>query len=54
MRSRAARHLCRHRDALVDVTSGGSGACGGSYLCTATAGYDGPSGLGSPNGLGAF
>ena len=51
---RAARRLYRHRDALFDVVSGGNGACGGSYLCTATAGYDGPSGLGTPNGLGAF
>jgi hypothetical protein len=40
--------------ALHDVTSGSNGFCGGSYLCTAKAGYDGPTGLGSPNGLGAF
>ncbi|HZD70428.1 MAG TPA: hypothetical protein VFA45_16475, partial [Actinomycetes bacterium] len=24
------------------------------YLCTAVAGYDGPTGLGTPNGSGAF
>ena len=40
--------------ALYDVTSGASGSYGGGYLCTAKAGYDGPSGLGTPNGTGAF
>lgn len=39
---------------LFDVTSGSNGSCGGSYLCTAKAGYDGPTGLGTPNGVGAF
>jgi len=39
---------------LNDVTSGSNGSCGGSYLCTAMVGYDGPTGLGTPNGLGAF
>jgi subtilase family serine protease len=39
---------------LNDVTSGSNGSCGGSYLCTAGAGYDGPTGLGTPIGLGAF
>jgi subtilase family serine protease len=39
---------------LFDVTSGNNGSCGGSYLCTAGVGYDGPTGLGTPNGLGAF
>jgi subtilase family serine protease len=39
---------------LHDVTSGSNGSCGGSYLCTAGAGYDGPTGLGTPNGTGAF
>ncbi|MGW0880808.1 S53 family peptidase [Streptomyces sp. NPDC002671] len=43
-----------HTTALFDVTSGSNGACGGSYLCTGTAGYDGPSGLGVPNGTAAF
>ncbi len=43
-----------HRSALFDVTSGSNGNCGGSYLCTAFTGYDGPTGLGTPNGLGAF
>jgi subtilase family serine protease len=40
--------------ALHDVTTGSNGSCGGSYLCTARAGYDGPTGLGTPNGTGAF
>jgi subtilase family serine protease len=39
---------------LFDVTSGSNGSCGGTYLCTAKAGYDGPTGLGTPNGTGAF
>ncbi len=40
--------------ALFDVTSGANGSCRGSYLCTAGAGYDGPTGLGTPNGVAAF
>ncbi|MFI0719198.1 putative Ig domain-containing protein [Streptomyces sp. NPDC021224] len=43
-----------HTGALNDVTSGSNGSCGGSYLCTATTGYDGPTGLGTPNGTSAF
>jgi hypothetical protein len=43
-----------HTGALNDVTSGNNGSCGGSYLCTATTGYDGPTGLGTPNGTAAF
>lgn len=39
---------------LNDVVSGSNGNCGSSYLCTATAGYDGPTGLGTPNGIAAF
>ena len=39
---------------LHDVVSGANGSCGGSYLCTAMVGYDGPTGLGTPNGAGAF
>ena len=39
---------------LHDVVGGSNGNCGGSYLCTAVAGYDGPTGLGSPNGVVAF
>jgi subtilase family serine protease len=33
-----------------DVTSGSNGNCGGSYLCTAKPGYDGPTGVGTPEG----
>ena len=40
--------------ALYDVTSGTNGNCGGTYLCTAGNGYDGPTGLGTPNGDSAF
>lgn len=43
-----------HTSALNDVTSGSNGKCGGSYLCTAGAGYDGPTGLGTPKGTTAF
>jgi hypothetical protein len=43
-----------HTSSLFDVTSGSNGSCGGSYLCTAGPGYDGPTGLGTPNGTGAF
>ena len=39
---------------LFDVTSGSNGSCGGTYLCTGGAGYDGPTGLGTPNGTSAF
>ena len=34
-----------------DVTSGSNGSCGGSYLCTAKTGYDGPTGMGAPDGI---
>ena len=43
-----------HASGLNDVVSGSNGSCGGSYLCTAGAGYDGPTGLGTPNGTSAF
>ncbi|WP_435132455.1 carboxypeptidase regulatory-like domain-containing protein [Actinacidiphila sp. bgisy144] len=39
---------------LNDVTSGSNGSCSPAVLCTAGAGYDGPTGLGTPNGLSAF
>jgi subtilase family serine protease len=47
-------YLYAHSSSLHDVTSGSNGSCGGSYLCTAGVGYDGPTGLGSPNGTGGF
>jgi subtilase family serine protease len=43
-----------HTGSLFDVTSGSNGSCGGSALCTAATGWDGPTGLGTPNGTGAF
>jgi len=43
-----------HTGSLYDVLSGSNGSCGGSYLCTAGTGYDGPTGLGTPNGTGGF
>jgi Domain of unknown function (DUF4214)/Subtilase family len=36
--------------AVNDVTSGANGTCSPRYLCTATAGYDGPTGMGSLEG----
>ncbi len=39
---------------LNDITTGSNGSCGGSYLCTAQVGYDGPTGLGTPKGTTAF
>ena len=49
-----ARTAYANTSALNDVRSGSNGSCGGSYLCTAKAGYDGPTGLGTPRGLLAF
>ena len=44
-----------HTASLFDITSGSNGHCRRTpYLCTAVAGYDGPTGLGTPNGLGGF
>ena len=43
-----------HTSSLFDVTTGSNGSCGGTYLCTGKAGYDGPTGLGTPNGTAAF
>src|SRR6185312_7127407 len=39
-----------HTTWFFDVTSGANGSCGSSYLCTAKAGFDGPTGNGTPNG----
>jgi subtilase family serine protease len=50
----ATNTLYSNTASLNDVVSGSNGSCGGSYLCTAGAGYDGPTGLGTPNGLAAF
>jgi subtilase family serine protease len=43
-----------HSGSLFDVTSGTNGQCTYAYLCTAVAGYDGPTGRGTPNGVAAF
>jgi subtilase family serine protease len=43
-----------HAGSLFDVTSGSNGTCSPTQLCTARAGWDGPTGLGTPNGSGAF
>jgi len=37
-----------------DVRSGSNGYCGGTIMCRAAAGYDGPTGLGTPNGVAGF
>jgi subtilase family serine protease len=43
-----------HRSGLNDVVSGSNGSCSIAYLCTAGAGFDGPTGLGTPIGTTAF
>ena len=43
-----------HTAAFNDVTSGSNGKCGGSYLCTAGVGFDGPTGIGTPSGTGGL
>ncbi len=52
--SNPASYPYSHTANLYDVTSGNNGSCSPSYLCTAGAGYDGPTGLGTPNGTAAF
>jgi subtilase family serine protease len=49
-----ANTVYANSSSLYDVSGGSNGSCGGSYLCTAVTGYDGPTGLGTPNGAGAF
>ena len=43
-----------HTGNLNDVASGNNGTCSPALLCTAAAGWDGPTGLGTPNGTAAF
>jgi subtilase family serine protease len=43
-----------HTGGLFDVVGGSNGSCSPGYLCTAQAGYDGPTGLGTPNGVSGF
>ena len=38
-----------HASDFFDVMSGSNGSCGGTYLCAAGVGYDGPTGIGTPN-----
>ncbi|MFF3116034.1 S8 family serine peptidase [Kitasatospora sp. NPDC057904] len=47
----AASYPYAHPRAFNDITTGSNGSCGGSYLCTALPGYDGPTGLGTPHGV---
>ncbi|MDT4892401.1 MAG: hypothetical protein QOE97_1436 [Pseudonocardiales bacterium] len=49
-----ASYTWAHSSALNDVTSGSNGTCAPSVLCTAGAGWDGPTGLGTPNGTSGF
>ncbi|MFH9969882.1 S8 family serine peptidase [Streptomyces mirabilis] len=37
--------------AFNDITTGTNDPCGGTYLCTAVKGYDGPTGIGTPHGV---
>ncbi|MCW7944441.1 subtilase [Streptomyces hygroscopicus] len=37
--------------AFNDITYGTNDPCGGTYLCTAVPGYDGPTGIGTPHGV---
>jgi subtilase family serine protease len=51
--SRPAQFLYQATSGLRDITAGSTSSCG-SLLCTAGAGYDGPTGLGVPSGVSAF
>ncbi len=48
-----ASALYANPSAIFPIDAGSDGSCT-SYLCSALAGYDGPTGVGSPNGLGAL
>jgi hypothetical protein len=50
----AAESLYARGASLYDITTGSDGTCTPAYLCTAQAGYDGPTGNGTPNGVSAF
>jgi subtilase family serine protease len=50
----ASCYLYSNTAGLFDVISGSNGSCGGSYLCAAVSGYDGPTGNGTPKGLNPF
>jgi hypothetical protein len=46
-----ASSLYAHAQAMFPIVAGSDGTCAATYLCTAVAGYDGPTGVGSPDGL---
>lgn len=50
----AGASVYANASSLYDVTSGSNGSCGGTPLCTATVGWDGPTGNGTPNSTTAF
>jgi hypothetical protein len=52
--SNPASYLYQHPDALYAITSGSNGTCSPAYLCTAGAGYNGPTGMGTPSGATAY
>jgi Putative Ig domain len=47
-------YIYQHTGSLFDVTTGSTANCSPAYLCTAQAGYDGPTGWGTPDGTAAF
>ncbi|MET8626452.1 S53 family peptidase [Kitasatospora sp. NPDC004669] len=49
--SRPNSYPYAHRKAFNDIVTGANGSCGGTYLCTAVKGYDGPTGIGTPHGV---
>lgn len=50
----AGSHSYANASSLFDIRQGMNGTCSPAYLCTAAAGYDGPTGLGSPQGIKGF
>lgn len=50
----AGSHSYANASSLFDIQQGTNGTCSPVYLCTAGAGYDGPTGLGSPQGTKSF
>ncbi|WP_158590057.1 S8/S53 family peptidase [Amnibacterium setariae] len=49
-----ASRLYARAGSFWDVTAGANGVCGGSVVCTAAPGYDGPTGVGTPKSLDSF
>lgn len=47
----ASSYIYSNLNKFRDVTVGSNGSCGGSTICTAATGYDGPTGVGTPNFL---